>query len=548
MPVRAMAITQTNLTDPAAEAAKQAGAAASRGTRVWRDKHYKWVPNGTGGWKVKSYIVRHRRRPRRGHPRGPGPKPPRRSAVTPPVTPPTPPPPTNPPVIAPPPGAFQGTFGVAQAKRLLDRAAFGPAPGQAAELAELGLTTAVQSLTRPSGTATLQGPAPVDENNLPIAPTHAWGHDHVWWLDRMRRSDQPLVERMTLVFHDWFATSADDVSRAQQMIDQNNLFRSRWAGSFLELARAVTIDPAMLQFLSGSSNSKWSPNENYARELMELFTLGADRGAYTERDIREAARALTGWRNDWSDGLGAHNFRFDPTHHDTGTKTIFGRTGNWGWQDVPLLCVENPLHASFFVEKLWSYFIPTPPDTETRDGLIGIYESSGRQVRPVLESILMHPDFYEGPPMVKPPVVHLVSMLRALGRYIDTDAWSWICQPTGQFLFHPPNVSGWDDERWLDTSRMRARWNMVHWVLRKTSVNPWNNTYSKTETPEEALARAKSTWGGVTLMPEHEAELLAFARTAQSRATATWQHSPYRGLRQNALLQLIGVSADVMLA
>ena len=150
--------------------------------------------------------------------------------------------------------------------------------------------------------------------------------------------------------------------------------------------------------------------------------------------------------------------------------------------------------------------------------------------------------------MVKPPAVHLVSMLRAIGRYIDTDAWTWICYPTGQFLFHPPNVAGWDDTRWLDTSRMRARWNMVHYVLRKTSTNAWNNTYSKTETPEEALVRAKTSWGGISLMPEHEAELLAFARTAQSRAVSSWQQSPYRALRQNALLQLIGVSADVMLA
>ena len=541
-----MAIAQSNISASASAAGKAASdTAAGRRRRVWKDRHYKWVPNGTGGWKRKAYIKVHRRRPRRNHPRGPGPKPRRPSAIT---RPPQPPAPTTPPVAPPPPGAYQGTFGPVQAKRLLDRAGFGPVPGQAGQLAQLGLTAAVQSLTRPSGAATLSGPAPVDDDGLPIAPGHAWGHDHLWWLDRMRRSSQPFVERMALVFHDWFATSGDDVSHAQQMIDQSNLFRTHWSGSFLDLARAVTIDPAMLQFLSGNTNSKWAPNENYARELMELFTLGADRGAYTETDIREAARALTGWRNDWSEELGAHNFRYDPNRHDIGNKTIFGRTGAWGWQDVPRLCVENPLHVSFFVEKLWSYFIPTPPDTATRDSLIGIYTSNSLQIRPVVEAILMHPDFYEGPPMVKPPVVQLVGMLRALGRYIDTDAWTWICYPTGQFLFHPPNVAGWDDTRWLDTSRMRARWNMVHYALRAVSVNAWNGTYSTTETAEQATARAKSTWGGISLLPEHDAELLAFARTAQSRATANWQQAPYRALRQNALLQLIGVSADVMLA
>ena len=535
-----MAIAQSNISASASAAGKTAGSAARR-RRVWKDRHVKWVPNGTGGWKRKAYIKVHRRRPRRNHPRGPGPKPRRPSAITRPPAPPTP-------VTPPPPGAYQGTFGPVQAKRLLDRAGFGPTPGQAAELAKLGLTDAVHSLTRPSGAATLSGPAPVDDEGLPIAPADSWGDDHLWWLDRMRRTNQPFVERMALVFHDWFATSEDDVDHAQQMIDQSNLFRAHWSGSFLELTQAVTIDPAMLQFLGGNVSHKWAPNENYARELMELFTLGADRGAYTETDIREAARALTGWRNDWSEGLASHNFRFDPYFHDSGTKTIFGKTGKWGVEDVPRLCVEHPMHASFFVEKLWSYFIPTPPDAATRDGLIGIYKANSLQIRPVVESILMHPDFYEGPPMVKPPVVHLVSMLRALGRYIDTDAWSWICHPTGQMLFYPPNVAGWDDTRWLDTSRMRARWNMVHYALRKASVDAWNKPYSTTETPEQALTRAKTTWGGITLLPEHEAELLAFARTAQSRATANWQQSPYRALRQNALLQLIGISADVMLA
>ena len=116
----------------------------------------------------------------------------------------------------------------------------------------------------------------------------------------MVRSDQPLVERMALVFHDWFATSNAGVSKQQQMIDQSNLFRSACFGSFLDLFRAVTVDPAMLQWLNGAENTKQAPNENYGREMMELFSLGADRGAYTEDDIREQARALTGWTYEWS--------------------------------------------------------------------------------------------------------------------------------------------------------------------------------------------------------------------------------------------------------
>ena len=117
----------------------------------------------------------------------------------------------------------------------------------------------------------------------------------------MIRTNQPLVERMALVFHDWFATSEGGVSKAQQMIDQSNLFRANCFGSFLDLFKAVTVDPAMLQWLNGDENDKSAPNENYAREMMELFSLGADRGAYTEDDIREQARALTGWTYEWSE-------------------------------------------------------------------------------------------------------------------------------------------------------------------------------------------------------------------------------------------------------
>ena len=323
-----------------------------RHQHAWKDKHYRWVPDGDCGWRVQGYVVRHKHKPGKRHRRGPGPRPAERCAPAVPVN-------RDP----RPAGAYQGPFGAAQARRLLERAGFGAVPGQAEQLAGLGLVGAVQSLTRPSGAAALHGPAPVDDDGNPIAPADSYGHDHLWFLDRMVRSDQPLVERMALVFHDWFATSNANVSRQQQMIDQSNLFRSACFGSFLDLFRAVTVDPAMLQWLNGAENTKQAPNENYGREMMELFSLGADRGAYSEDDIREQARALTGWGYDWSNELGAHDFRFDPKRHDTGTKTVFGRTGNWSWEDACRLCVEHPLHPSFFVEKLWSYFVPQPPST-----------------------------------------------------------------------------------------------------------------------------------------------------------------------------------------
>jgi hypothetical protein len=482
---------------------------------VWKDKHWRWVEDGQGGWRKQGYIVRHKHKPKKNHKRGPGKRPPNRVLA----------PPVNP--DPRPPGTYQGAFGREQATRLLNRAGFGPTPGQAEQLASMGLLNAVHSLTRPSGAAVLSGPAPVDDDGYPLAPADAWGHDHLWWLDRMVRSNQSGVERLALIFHDWFATSLAGVSKQQQMIDQSNLFRAAGFGSFLDLFKAVTIDPAMLQWLNGSGSHKSAPNENYAREMMELFSLGADSGAYTETDIREAARALTGWRNDWSAELGSHNFRFDPKRWDTGVKTIFGKAGNWGWEDAVRLCVEHPLHPTFFVKKLWSYFVADPPSAAMRDSLIATYAGSGWQVRPVLEQILASPEFYETGPMVKPPVVQLAGMMRALGRYVDTYAWRWLCEPAGQVLFWPPNV--------------------VHYALDDISVDAWNDPYPTAETAEEALNRAIASWSSPALRPEHRAELLDFAQRAEKTIVANWQKGPYRAMRQNALLQLIGISPDTVL-
>ena len=203
--------------------------------------------------------------------------------------------------------AYRGHFGSVQAERLLWRAGFGPRANEADELAKLGLADAVHSLVYP-GREHFVGREPHDDKGRPLAPYDAWGQDHIWWLDRMVRTSRPLVERMTLVWHDWFATSNQGVGSQRLMINQNNLFREHGLGSFHELLNRVTEDPAMLLWLNGTDNSRYSPNENYGREMMELFTLGAGRG-YTELDVRQNARALTGFRNDWKPNAGDVNFR-----------------------------------------------------------------------------------------------------------------------------------------------------------------------------------------------------------------------------------------------
>jgi uncharacterized protein (DUF1800 family) len=437
---------------------------------------------------------------------------------------------------------YSGDFGMPQAERLLWRAGFGPRPGQRERLVAKGLRPAVLSLTRP-GRSQLVGPAP-SVDGQPLAPYDAWGHDHLWWLDRMVRSTTPLVERMTLNWHDWFATSRAGVDSARLMINQNQLMRRNALGNFAKLFHAITIDPAMLLWLSGSENNKWAPNENYAREMMELFTLGADRG-YTEADVRQHARALTGWRNDWDDGVGPHNFRYDRQFHDDGVKKIFGKRGRFDWRDSVRLCLQHRKHPSFVVRKLWSYFVPTAPDARTARELEQMYARGRHAIRPLVEAILMHPDFYEGPRMVKPPVVYVAGLLRAAGKGIDRDDWTWICDLSGQMLFHPPNVAGWDESRWLDTATFRGRWLAANTVMDGLAVDPDDHPATSVDPADQAVAAAIAFWGGPTVSAPTRGALTRFAADAGALADKKWKVASYPALRANALRMLVATSPDM---
>jgi uncharacterized protein (DUF1800 family) len=440
------------------------------------------------------------------------------------------------------PPVYRGPFRKEQAERLLWRAGYGPRPGEAERLAKLGLHGAVHSLTRP-GRDRLKGPRPHDGDGRRLAPLDRWGHDQLWWLDRMVRTTKPLHERMTLVWHDWFATSRDGVGPARLMLRQNQLFRRSGLGSFLVLLLEVTKDPAMLLWLSGVDNEKDAPNENYARELMELFTLGADRGAYTERDVREQARALTGWRNSWGETLGPYRFRYDKRRHDAGVKRVFGKRGPFDWRDSCRLCVHHRQHPSFFVNKLWGYFIPVPPKTGTRRSLQRLYVHSGYRVEPVVEAILLHPALYTGPRMVKPPVVYLAGLLRGLGRGVDTEAWTWLLSLAGQQLFYPPNVAGWDDTRWLDTATFRARWEIAAYAIRPRVLK--DNAKHVPHDPHKLLHRAHAQLGHPTLTGHTEATLARFAKRAMADANADWKRRAYPPLVENALRQLLACAPDL---
>jgi uncharacterized protein (DUF1800 family) len=426
---------------------------------------------------------------------------------------------------------YHGPFGTQQAERLLWRAGFGARAGEAEALTKLGLKHAVHALTRPAPYQ-LIGPAPHDERDRPLAPLDAFGHDHLSWLDRMVRTNAPMIERMTLVWHDWFATSNQGVASQQLMLNQVDMFRGNALGSFKDLLMNVTQDPAMLVWLNGNQNVKAKPNENYGREMMELFTLGANRGAYTETDVREQARALTGWRG----SVVARQptaFTFDMTRHDTGSKSIFGKTGNYAWQDSCQLCLDHPMHASYFVTKLWSYFVPTTPDAATLNGLTTLY--ADYRVRPVVEAILTHPDFYNGPRMVKPPVVLNAGLLRMRGRFIDTSLWWSLSAQAGQQLFYPPDVGGWDDTRWLDTATFRARWFIA--AIVQGADTPTDSPGD----PVKLTQRAIQFWGSPTITQTTQKLLESFARAQLKRNAKP-------GDVETAVRRLVASSPDLQTA
>lgn len=437
---------------------------------------------------------------------------------------------------------YRGRFATEQAERLLWRAGFGPRPGESEALAKRGMRGAVMSLTRPKSRR-LVGPAPVLQTGQPIQPYDVWGNDVLWWLDRMVRSQAPLLERMTLSWHDWFATSNDQVDSQRLMINQNWTMRNLCLSSFPRMLTAITRDPAMQLYLTLTGSTKQDPNENYARELQELFTLGVDNG-YTEDDVREQARALTGWTNSWDQATGQPvDFHFDPQLWDDGVKVIYGHKGRFNWRGSLKLVLGHPDHPKFFVTKLWSYFSAEPLSARDTKAAEYLYVHSGKQIRPLVEAFLMHPTFHAGDRMVKPPIVQLAGMLRAINRYIDTDAWAWESSNIGQTPFYPPNVSGWDATRWLNTGTWLARFNLTAEMIGQSRVlNP--DSAKVAADPKAMIKAAIDFWGRPSLSKPTQAALGGYAQAALATATAQWERGSYPVLTLNALRALVVASPD----
>jgi uncharacterized protein (DUF1800 family) len=426
----------------------------------------------------------------------------------------------------------------ARAERLTWRAGFGPRPGEIDDLARRGAAGAVEHLLAPRGRALSGRPARID--GAPLDPVNAYGHDVLWWLDRAVRTRHPLVERMAFNWHDHFATSNDGVGDTRLMLAQYRTLRRGALGRFRDLARAITRDRAMQLFLSLANSEKGSPNENFARELLELFTLGVNNG-YTERDVREAARALTGFTFDYE----TRRFGFDPDRHDRGVKRILGWVGRFQPLDVVDIAIEHRAHPAFICSKLWGYFSPRPCPPALLRSLARTYRRAGTDVRPVLREILTHKLFHAAlaePDMVKPPFVYVAGMLRMTGGRVDDDAWRWRLGQMGQVPFHPPNVSGWEGgTAWLSTSSIRARFDAATAVLHSTIED---GSISAKQTPAQALRSALAATGHPRVGARTRRALQAYAVSSVAGRTDDWEVEHYFPERQRVLRHLLLAGPD----
>ncbi len=285
-----------------------------------------------------------------------------------------------------------------------------------------------------------------------------------WWLSRMCNSQRPLQEKMTLFWHGHFATSAQKVQDPNDNYELNQVFRNQGMGSFRELVRTVGKSAAMMRYLDQQKSNKTKPNENWARELMELFTLGI--GSYTEADIKDAARAFTGWYQ--RDG----EFYIAPRQHDDGMKSILGVRAPFDGDEVVDLITARPECAQFICGKLWRSFAYDEPEPEIVAGLAETFKRNGGNIKPVLRQMFLSRGFYQEKAyfsQVKSPaqlVAGLMVQLDTEDKAEVANIAAYAMRAMGQSLFYPPNVKGWDGGRaWINTNTLLVRYNFSNFLV-----------------------------------------------------------------------------------
>lgn len=283
-----------------------------------------------------------------------------------------------------------------------------------------------------------------------------------WWVERMLDGVDPLRDRMTLFWHGFFTTNARELRRNYEVVRQQLFVREHALESYAELLTGIVRDPAMLYYLDNTSNQAGNPNENLARELMELFSLGV--GNYTEEDVREVARALTGFTAD-RDG----NFEFDAKVHDAGTKTILGETGAFDGDDVVRILLGQKACAEHVVRRLVTYLEGAAPDEARVREYAAILRENDYRLRPLLRALFLDPRFYRDDVVgtrVLAPVEFVVGTAHRLGLRPSARFVIGAADSLGQTLFEPPNVKGWEEgEAWITTASLLQRGNVAGMML-----------------------------------------------------------------------------------
>jgi uncharacterized protein (DUF1800 family) len=340
---------------------------------------------------------------------------------------------------------------------LYRRAAFGATFAELEAGLKMGPDRAIDALVKggPNQADFDRSTEPLRES---IARANNGNQAQTWWLYRMLYTPHPLQEKLTLFWHNHFATSNAKVQNARFMLGQYELMRHHALGNFATLLQEISKDPAMMIWLDTRDSKKGNPNENYARELMELFSLGI--GHYTEQDIREAARAFTGWEVQGDEGF------FRASQHDDGEKTVFGRKGNWKGEDIVRLCLDQKACASFIVTKLFRSFVsetltPTP---ELIEPLAMQFRQSNYDFGALVQTMLRSNLFFSAQAYrsrIKSPVSFGLGIVRAMEARLGTTNLSTALQNLGQNVFSPPSVKGWDGgQAWLNGQTLLFRQNL----------------------------------------------------------------------------------------
>ena len=387
-----------------------------------------------------------------------------------------------------PPASAASAMGFDDARHLLARTSFGVTPAEIRAVESIEYSVAVDGLLdnprreaiTPAPAWIGLGPAELRRRQQAaeaerkqadvVRPVQEQGRElKNWWVEEMIATDQPLVECMTLFWHGHFTSSLMKVRYPGSLFRQNALFRREALGNYATLLKSVARDPAMLIYLDGMRSVARQPNENFARELLELFTLGE--GRYGEADVQAAARAFTGWSVDRETG----QFMERAGQHDDGEKAFLGKTGRFGGDDILTILLAHPRTAETVVEKLWREFVSLKADPGEVRRLAALFRDGGYEIRPLMRALLLSPAFRDPAnrgALIKSPVDLIVGTVHVLGLPVpEKTGLVRMLQGLGQTPFDPPNVKGWaGGESWISTYTLLLRQQFLRRMVEATTV------------------------------------------------------------------------------